>query len=149
MIRMFLTTRKKSDSDFKDEIPAYNYSVIGLFTGIFSALSGLGGGVVTVPFLADFKKLKIKKATSVSLGAMPLMTVASALFYSQVKSGAGVSAAFGYLYPQITLPMVAGVILTSAYGVRLSKKLTEKNIRLLFASVMLLVIIRMTFSMFS
>lgn len=147
MIRMFLTTRKNNESDFTDQIPLFNYSVIGFFTGIFSALSGLGGGVITVPFLADLKKLKIKKATSVSLGAMPLMTVASALFYAQVKSATGIPSVFGYLYPQLILPMVAGVLLTSAFGVRLSKKLNERTIRLFFAVIMMLVIVRMIFSL--
>jgi len=148
MLRMFINTGKKHQDDLKDNIRGFHYTITGIFTGAFSALSGLGGGVITVPLLADFHKLRIKKATSISLGAMPFMTVASALFYAQFKSGNGISGTFGYLYPQITIPMVLGVILTSAFGVKLSKKLTEKTIRYTFASVMLLVIIRMGYSLF-
>ena len=47
-------------------------------------MSGLGGGVVMVPLLADRLNFPIKTASSISLGAIVLMATSSLLFIPQV-----------------------------------------------------------------
>nr|MBC8342685.1 sulfite exporter TauE/SafE family protein [Bacteroidota bacterium] len=141
IIKMLLTLRRKNSS-FKDQIPDKIYPATGLLMGIFSALSGLGGGVVTVPVLSDIFKLKIKKATSISLGVMPFMSLVAVLIYSLTDTEASVNA-FGYLYPQITLPMVAGVMIMAPLGVKLSRLFSDTFIRILFITILIVVTIRM------
>ncbi|MBT3300778.1 MAG: sulfite exporter TauE/SafE family protein [Bacteroidetes bacterium] len=141
IVKMLLTLRKKNTA-FKDHIPKKIYPLAGFFMGLFSGFSGLGGGVITVPLLSDISKLKIKKATSISLGVMPFMSVVSVLIYSLSQSHSG-SNAFGYLYPQITIPMVVGVIIMAPQGVKLARRLSDTFIRILFISILLLVTIRM------
>ncbi|MFC2114091.1 sulfite exporter TauE/SafE family protein [Bacteroidota bacterium] len=142
MIKMLLTLRKK-DTSFKDEINKRIYPGTGLLMGIFSALSGLGGGVITVPVLSDISKLKIKKATSISLGVMPFMSLVSVIIYSLSQPNTIKGSVFGYLYPHIVIPMVLGVILMAPIGVKLSKHLSDTFIRVLFITILLLVTIRM------
>jgi uncharacterized protein len=146
-LKMFLTARKHNDEQYKDSLPLKVFPVVGVFTGIFSALSGLGGGVVTVPVLSDYLKLKIKKTTSISLGIIPFLSVASLILYSLNSPEQKVNATFGYLSPSLVIPMVIGGIITAPFGVKLSRKLNEKTIRISFVVLLLIVMVQMILSM--
>jgi uncharacterized protein len=146
MIRMLLNIKNEKKDHFTDQIPLKHFPVTGIFTGIFSALSGLGGGVVTVPVLSDVHKLRIKKATSISLGVMPLMALCNVLAYSFQNSTSLVDFTIGYIKPDITIPLVAGVIICAPLGVKLSGIISGKAIRIVFVSVVSLVIFRMLYS---
>ena len=94
------------------------------------------------------QKLKIKKATSISLGVIPFLAVASLIVYSLATPEQTGTYGIGYLSPQLVLPMVVGGIITAPFGVKLSKKLSEKTIRMLFVLILLLVISRMAVTLF-
>ena len=147
-IKMFLSSKNGLDKEYKDSLPKRVYPIVGLFTGLFSALSGLGGGVITVPALSDFMKLKIRKATSISLGVIPFLAAASFILYALAKPEEEVSSTLGYLYPQLVLPMVFGGLFTAPLGVKLSNKLSEKTTRLCFVLLLLIVTVRMLFTFF-
>ena len=146
-LKMFLTARKSDGQVYKDTLPLKVYPVVGIFTGIFSALSGLGGGVVTVPVLSDYLKLKIKKTTSISLGIIPFLAVASLILYSLNSPEQKMQATLGYLTPALVIPMVIGGMVTAPFGVKLSKKMNEKAIRISFVLLLLIVMVRMIFSL--
>jgi uncharacterized membrane protein YfcA len=141
IVKMLFSLKKKADA-FKDSIPKKTFPIAGFLMGLFSGFSGLGGGVITVPVLSDISKLKIKKATSISLGVMPLMSLVSVIIYMFTQTQSG-NSALGYLYPQVTIPMVIGVIIMAPQGVKLSRKLSDNFIRILFISVLILVTTRM------
>ena len=147
-IKMFLTSKNGSASEYKDRLPKKVYAIVGIFTGIFSALSGLGGGVITVPALSDYMKLKIRKATSISLGIIPFLSAASFILYALAKPEENVTSTLGYLYPKLVIPMVIGGLFTAPLGVRLSNKLSEKTTRLFFVLLLLIVTVRMLFTFF-
>ena len=54
---------------------------IGLAAGIFSALFGVGGGVVAVPLLILLLKLPTRVATATSLGAITITALAGVVVY--------------------------------------------------------------------
>lgn len=145
--KMFLSSKSRSGIEYKDKLPTKVYPIVGIFTGIFSALSGLGGGVITVPALSDFMKLKIRKATSISLGVIPFLAAASFILYALAKPEENVSSTLGYLYPQLVLPMVLGGLFTAPLGVKLSNKLSEKTIRLYFVLLLLIVTVKMLYTL--
>jgi uncharacterized membrane protein YfcA len=147
-LKMFLGANNRSKIQYRESLPQKVYPVVGIFTGFFSALSGLGGGVITVPALSDYMKLKIRKATSISLGVIPFLAAASFILYAVAKPEENNSAVLGYLYPQLVLPMVFGGLFTAPFGVRLSSKLSERTTRLYFVLLLLLVTVRMLFSFF-
>jgi uncharacterized membrane protein YfcA len=81
---------------------------IGLVSGFFGALFGVGGGVVIVPLLVLFVALDQRRASATSLAAILVSSVAGAAtyaFHGDVKPGA--AAAIG-------LPAVAGVLIGTA-----------------------------------
>jgi uncharacterized membrane protein YfcA len=78
--------------------------LIGLLAGFFSALFGVGGGIVIVPLLLLVGGWEIRSATATSLGAIGITATAGVLVYvahGQVRPAyaalVGIPAAFGAL----------------------------------------------------
>ena len=76
--------------------------VIGLVAGFFSALFGVGGGIVIVPLLLLYARLDQRSASATSLAAIGITALAGTITYAlhgEVKPGAaalvGIPAAFG------------------------------------------------------
>lgn len=140
-----LLTKKTGEIE---HISWYGYSLTGFITGIFGALSGLGGGIIMVPVLSGFYKLKLKKATSVSLAVMCLFTLSMSVFYMfRVDSRDIISGSIGTIIPSLVIPLSVGVIIGSPIGVMLSTKLPVRIIRVIFALLIILVAFRMAYSM--
>jgi uncharacterized membrane protein YfcA len=55
---------------------------IGLVAGLFSALFGIGGGIVAVPLLIVVARLPERVATATSLGAIGITAVAGVTVYA-------------------------------------------------------------------
>jgi uncharacterized protein len=54
---------------------------IGLVAGVFSALFGVGGGIVAVPLLVLFVALPERVAAATSLGAIAITALAGVVFF--------------------------------------------------------------------
>jgi uncharacterized protein len=105
---------------------------IGLVAGVFSALFGVGGGIIIVPLLVVVG-LSGRTATGTSLAAITLTAAAGAIaygFHGDLKPGAAAL---------IGLPAVGGVLL----GVELQQRLTSKTLTLGFALLLTAVGIRL------
>jgi uncharacterized membrane protein YfcA len=105
---------------------------IGLVAGVFSALFGVGGGIIIVPLLVVVG-LSGRIATGTSLAAITLTAAAGAIAYGlhgDLKPGAAAL---------IGLPAVGGVLL----GVELQQRLTSKTLTLGFALLLTAVGIRL------
>jgi uncharacterized membrane protein YfcA len=106
---------------------------IGLATGVFSTLFGVGGGTVTVPLLVVAAGLSMRAATGTSLAAIALTAAAGVIAYSlhgDVKPGAAAL---------VGLPAVFGVI----GGVALQQRLAGRTLALAFALLLTAVGIRL------
>lgn len=76
--------------------------VVGLVAGLFSALFGVGGGIVIVPMLVLLHRYPERQAMATSLVSILLVAIVGAITYAahgELKPGAaalvGVPAAFG------------------------------------------------------
>lgn len=81
---------------------------IGLVSGFFGALFGVGGGIVIVPLLVLLLAFEQRRASATSLAAILISSVAGAVtyaFHGDVKPGAAAV---------IGLPAVIGVIAGTA-----------------------------------
>jgi uncharacterized membrane protein YfcA len=77
---------------------------IGLAAGIFSALFGVGGGIVLVPLLILFMAFPPRIATATSLGAIVITALAGVIVYGlRGEVNVGYAALVG-------LPAVVGVL---------------------------------------
>ena len=117
--------------------------LIGVAAGFISALTGIGGGSVMVPFLVASAKFPLKKATSVSMAAIVIMSFTMLVYYlfkSPSESLKGVSTV-GLIAYGVVLPMAIGVFLGSFVGVNLNRRLSAKTIKIVFVSFVTIVII--------
>ncbi|MFN2472035.1 MAG: TSUP family transporter [Gaiellaceae bacterium] len=105
---------------------------IGLTAGLFSALFGVGGGIVIVPLLvaAGFRE---RPATGTSLAAIGLIAIAGAALYAlrgEVEPGPAAL---------VGLPAAVGAVA----GAALQQRLTTRALALAFAAFLAVVGIRL------
>jgi uncharacterized protein len=123
--------------------------LVGLAAGAVVALSGLGGGVVMVPLFRMWLKYDIRKATSVSLGCIPLLALPSLIQYmaSEAPCLTGLPQ-FNYLVWPFALPMTIGVLIFSSVGVKTARKLPAAMLRSIFAALNSLIIVKTLWEIF-
>ena len=101
--------------------------LIGLVAGFFSALFGVGGGIVIVPLLLLFCGWQARNATATSLAAIGLTAVSGVIAYAiHGDVNVGYAALVG-------LPAAVSV----AGATALQQRLRTRTIELLFAAFLL------------
>lgn len=99
---------------------------IGLVTGVFSALFGVGGGIVAVPLLILFVNLPERVATATSLGAIGITALAGTVFFAfRGDVEVGYAALVG-------IPAAAGALL----GTALQQRIAARVLGYLFAALL-------------
>jgi uncharacterized membrane protein YfcA len=99
---------------------------IGLAAGVFSALFGVGGGIIAVPLLVLVARLPERSATATSLGAIGITVLAGAVVF-----GLRGDIRFGYA-ALVGIPAVAGVLV----GTSLQQRITTTTLTYGFAVVL-------------
>ena len=107
--------------------------LIGLVAGLFSALFGVGGGIVIVPLLILVAHFVERPAMATSLGAVGLIALVGTFTYAlhgEVKPGAAAI---------VGLPAVAGVLI----GTSLQQRAQLRSLSYGFALVLAVVGVRL------
>lgn len=149
LYRMVLKLKNKSPSaDFipVNSIKKSGFWLAGLLSGLFVSVSGLGGGIIMVPFFTNRLKMEMKTAVSVSLGVIALMALQSCLFYLAQNDAPVIKNASlqtGYVLWGMILPVLPGAILLSQLGVKLSLKMGTKSLTAIFALFIAITIVKM------
>jgi uncharacterized membrane protein YfcA len=102
---------------------------IGLVSGFFGALFGVGGGIVIVPLLTLFCRFDQRRASATSLAAILVSSVAGAVTYAlhgEVKPGAAMV---------VGLPAVIGVLGGTAVQQRVPLQKLSYGFAVLLAAV--------------
>lgn len=142
LYKMFFFKSKQNEEE--QPISKTKSGFVGVFAGLISSLSGLGGGVVMIPILTGFMKMKISKAASISLGVIPIFALAMSLFYFfTVSPSQSLPYSYGYIHFPSCVLLSLGVVLFAPLGVNVSKKLSPKLIKIMFSMVLLLVALKM------
>lgn len=142
---MFLRMLKKSKIEEGGELEfsLRKMGVTGAVAGLISALSGLGGGVVIVPFLQNFFKMDIKKAKTISLGVIGLMAFSLTIFnlFNGVDCNQ-VDIQVGLIVFPITLMMSFGVVIGTPIGIKVAHTISSDKLKIIFSIVLLIVILK-------
>jgi hypothetical protein len=102
---------------------------IGLAAGVFSALFGVGGGIIAVPLLVLFAGIPERIATATSLGAIGITALAGVIFFGlRGEIDVGYAALVG-------LPAAAGAL----GGTWLQQRITTRTLSYGFALLLLCV----------
>jgi uncharacterized membrane protein YfcA len=107
--------------------------VIGVVAGFFSALFGVGGGIVIVPLLIVVAGFSERPAMATSLAAIGITAAAGVVFYAfQGRVEVGHAALVG-------LPAAVGAVA----GASLQQRIPRRALSLLFAAFLTAVAIRL------
>jgi uncharacterized membrane protein YfcA len=140
-LRMFV---KRKHIELDKPMPAAPpLATTGFFTGIVTALSGLGGGIVMVPVFTELLKIPIRKATSISTGVIPLLTLPLVLSYmnaSPLYHPDNLMA--GYIIFPLVVPLIVSVLLVAPLGVHAAQKVKPSVIKSIFIVVVTIVVIK-------
>ncbi|PRX53821.1 sulfite exporter TauE/SafE family protein [Flagellimonas meridianipacifica] len=138
-----------SASQQKIQDSKWSYPVLGSFTGMISALSGFGGGIVLIPALTDIFGIPFKRTVSVSIGVVMLLALSVSISYLNITSDQGIvkrlPIQFGYISLGLVGPILLGIFLSAPWGVRLGQKMETKWLRLIFGLVMVVLFLKTLF----
>lgn len=142
MLFRFLMTKRPSKVELSDT-QSSKFMITGALSGVISALSGLGGGIIMVPLFTQYMKLRIRMSAAISIGVIPIMMIPMIISYGIMGPENHVDdIQIGYLLPSIFLPLIAGLLFAAPTGVTVAQKISEKLLKIIFASLILIVIIK-------
>jgi uncharacterized membrane protein YfcA len=107
--------------------------LIGLVAGFFSALFGVGGGVVIVPLLILVVGWEMRPATATSLAAIGITATAGVVTY----------VVHGEVEPVYALLVGVPAALGAVGGATLQQRVPVRTLSFLFAALLLAIAIRM------
>ncbi|MGE0932064.1 sulfite exporter TauE/SafE family protein [Peijinzhouia sedimentorum] len=140
---------QSKDLDEVENLKNSQYVLSGIVTGTASALSGLGGAVVLIPLLNNYFKLPIKKANSISLGVILVisfaLTIPNMFFYSFEDAAISAPDKLGLIILPVMIPMTFGLLVGAPLGVKLSNKLPSKLISRIFIGFLFIVLSKIVF----
>ncbi len=138
-----LATRLKLDSTFptaEGEVPYHVRRVPGGFglmwlAGVLSGLLGIGSGAVKVLAMDQVMLMPLKVSTATSNFMIGVTAAASAGIYLHR----------GYVAPGLAMPVMLGVLVGAMVGARLLFRMPVRQLRLLFAIVIVILAIEMIY----
>ena len=107
--------------------------LIGLVAGFFSALFGVGGGIVIVPLLLLALHWDMRPATATSLAAIGITATAGVITY----------VVHGEVEPAYALLVGVPAAFGAAGGASLQQRLHGRTLSLLFAALLVALAVRM------
>ena len=153
LYQIFKKDKRAPDSDIRTETKPVNslwYILAGIFTGGIASLAGLGGGVIMIPILTAVLGVHIRKASSISLGIIPMQAMAMGIYYATQAGSDAITLDYstGYIVWPVLLPLVVGVVAMAPFGVKVSHKLSPKLIKTIFTIVVGIILIKLIFEAF-
>ena len=145
VFKMFLSKPKTriSENTKADNI---KYNITGVFAGIVTAMSGLGGGVIMTPVFTEWMKLDIKKASAISTGViLGFAIVIGILNLNAVPKNYVSNFQFGYILLPIAFPLIIGTFLFAQMGVKTAQKSKSQTIRITFATFASIVLLKVIY----
>jgi len=123
----------------------------GIAVGILSALLGVGGGIVSIPLLMHVIGLDVKKVAATSIGIITITATAGSLTYMLTGGGQpGLPpGSVGYVHVAAGVAMFLGAVLSVGWGARLNQKMKPRALTLVFATVFMVIGVRLVFTNFA
>ena len=118
------------------------YALIGVVTGIISALSGLGGGVAMLPLLTMVMGMDMRKAAGISIGVIPIMVLPFLVVYALQQSEQVFAGSLGYIQLYTSIPVIVGIFIGAPLGVTATKKIKSHQLQAIFAALLLLILVK-------
>lgn len=115
--------------------------LLGIFTGVLSAFTGLGGGVVYVPSLIYLFLINARVAVGTSSIITAATMISSAIAYILQDSGLQ-TGSFGFVIPEAAIPLGIGAIAGSFLGVHIVMKSSTEIVKKTFAVLLIAAVVK-------
>lgn len=116
----------------------------GLAVGVFSALLGVGGGLVAVPLLIFAFHMDLRRVAAASMGVVACAAVAGAAGYLLSRPGVALPAGtVGWVHVPLALALMPGAVVGARVGARWNQRLAAERLRQVFAVVLVLLGLRL------
>ncbi len=146
-LRMLYSQAKKKPE--QEEVilpPLKSFIPAGLIAGVITSLTGLGGGIIMVPYFNKILKLPIKFSTGLSLSVIPIIAFPLLLFYMINKPAMAIQdIQTGYIVWIIVLPIILAAMIAAPMGVKFAQKLSSKTLVSIFLAFILLTVVKTLF----
>lgn len=111
------------------------FLVGGISMGLLSALLGVGGGIVAIPFLLHIVGLDLPRVAATSLALVGFAAAAGFVSYILAGWGAGdlPTGSLGYVHLAAGVPVLLGALLSVRVGVRANQRVKSPVLRAGFA----------------
>lgn len=103
-------------------------ALFGIFSGVFSGLSGAGGGAMLIPGMNVVSGMPMKAATATSTFIMGFTAVAGGIIYMKA----------GYVVPQLTASIIVGIVAGTTIAVKCFSKITDNKVSYIFTAILLI-----------
>ena len=115
-------------------------AVTGVVIGTFSALLGVGGGLIGITLLLHVVRLEMERVAATSLAIIAFAAAAGTVTYITTgHAQPGLPAGhLGYVHLAVALPMLPGAVLAVRWGARLNQQLDPNVLRWTFATLFVL-----------
>lgn len=142
---LFMKNKASEENDFSKLPSPVGQTGLGGFIGIVSAIFGIGGGTLTVPFLSKYG-LKIQHAVGTSAACGLPIAVAGAIgflifgqFADQSVKNALPNGVWGFLHIYAFICVSLASFFTARIGAKLAHKLPAATLKKAFAVLLLIV----------
>jgi uncharacterized membrane protein YfcA len=113
--------------------------IIGISTGLLVALMGIGGGFIMIPAMLYVLKMPSELTVGTSLYHMMFTTIFVTILHSLSTNTVDIV---------LAALLVIGSSIGSQLGVRISKKIHTRHLRLVLAAMLLFLALRLAYGMF-
>lgn len=112
----------------------YNF-LFSAFSGVFSGLSGAGGGAMIIPGMNLISDIPIKAATATSSFIIGFTAAAGSIVYMQA----------GYVDVRVVCSIILGIYAGTTISMRYFSKITDKKVSYLLIGLLLIVAFQMLY----
>lgn len=112
----------------------------GATVGVFSALLGVGGGIVAIPLLMYAVGVDVRRVAATSMGIVAITSAAGMLAYAVGGMGAAGRPPWsvGYVDVAVGTVMFLGALVSVPWGAALNQRLNPRTLAYVFAALFVL-----------
>ncbi len=135
---MFLFFKNKKETNFREDIPYFSFSLIGAVAGLLSGMLGIGGGGIISPLML-MMGFNPKKIATITAFVVPFSSLSGFLTYWTIGS---------VDWKLLALTSLAGVAGATIGTIFMQKRLNPKVVRKILAIILLIMAVKMGLKFF-
>ncbi|ACX72049.1 protein of unknown function DUF81 [Methanocaldococcus vulcanius M7] len=131
---IYLAKSQHIDKIKEREEKIVHFIFCGVVAGFLSGLFGIGGGIVIIPLLTLIK-YPIKRATLISISAVPITSLGGLISYLTANTNEYIYN-IGYVSVPIALIIAVPILYSSKLGIKISQVIEPKHLRSVLSAIL-------------